>query len=128
MNVDWHVFPRQNTSAAEFSLVSGLPVQHKLFLLNLYAFFPLGKIALPHCNILPATGPLSVLTIAGNVIRFVDFGSCLLGELYRSSTGSLAVHDELELAPSDLRTVVVTLRQFVPESDQSSDDTWRNFA
>ena len=120
MIVDWHVFPRQNTSAAELSLVSSLPVQHEWFLLNLYAFFPLGKISLPHCNILPATGPLSALSIAGNVIQFVGFGSRLFGRvggLYRSSTVSLAVHDELELATSDLRVVVVKLRQFVPEPD-----------
>ena len=53
--------------------------------------------------------PLAALSLAGNIIQFVDFGGRLLGgagEIYRSADGSLKVHDELELVATDLREQV----------------------
>jgi hypothetical protein len=73
--------------------------------------------------------PLNALSLAGNVIQFVDFGSKLLkgaGELYRSPSGSLALHDEIEITTSDLRAVIVKLRTEIPQ--QQGDDTWTAFA
>ncbi|KAG0648144.1 hypothetical protein D0Z07_6009 [Hyphodiscus hymeniophilus] len=76
--------------------------------------------------------PLTALSLAGTVIQFVDFGTKLLGtagELYKSTTGSLGVHTEIELTASDLRAVIVKLRGSVPVSaSQSIDDPWRIFA
>ena len=80
--------------------------------------------------------PLSALSLAGNVIQFVDFGSKLLGkagELYRSPVGSLAIHDELLLITTDLQALVATLRQSIPSlnsidsSDQTHNDSWSSF-
>lgn len=48
--------------------------------------------------------PLTALSLAGNIIQFVDFGGRLLGgagEIYHSAEGSLKVHDELELVATD---------------------------
>ena len=64
--------------------------------------------------------PLSALSLAGNVIQFIDFGIRLLssaGELYELSAGSLAVNDELEFVTTDLRALVKKLRTSLPESD-----------
>jgi hypothetical protein len=57
--------------------------------------------------------PLSTLSLAGNVIQFVDFGSKLISqgyELYKSSNGQLAVDEELELVTSDLRDVILRIQ------------------
>jgi hypothetical protein len=57
--------------------------------------------------------PLAALSLAGNVIQFVDFGSKLLSraeELYKSSRGSLAVNDEIELVTADLKDLITKLR------------------
>lgn len=68
--------------------------------------------------------PLTALSVAGTIIQFVDFGSKLLThsvELYRSSRGSLKVHDELELVTGDLRSVVIKLKgasEPPPETDR----------
>lgn len=68
--------------------------------------------------------PLVALALAGNVIQFVDFGRKLLSgssELYRSSTGSLAANDEIELATADLKALINKLRRsFVPWSKNST--------
>ncbi|CZR69404.1 uncharacterized protein PAC_19304 [Phialocephala subalpina] len=57
--------------------------------------------------------PLSALSIAGTVAQFVDFGNKLLTssiQLYKSSRGSLKVHEELELITGDLQSVLFKLR------------------
>lgn len=57
--------------------------------------------------------PLTALALAGNIIQFVDFGITLLSgvaQLYKSPTGSLEVHDEIELITTDLKSLVTKLR------------------
>lgn len=57
--------------------------------------------------------PITALSLAGNVIQFVDFGTRLLsraGGLYKSSTGSLAIRDEIELITTDLQVFITKLR------------------
>jgi hypothetical protein len=57
---------------------------------------------------------LSALSVAGTVVQFIDFGSRLFSqtrELYQSSKGQLAAHEEIELALKDLRTIVQKLRE-----------------
>ncbi len=56
---------------------------------------------------------MAALSLAGNIIQFVDFGTRLLlraGELYKSSIGSLAIHDEIELITTDLQVLITKLR------------------
>jgi hypothetical protein len=56
---------------------------------------------------------LTALSLAGNIIQFVDFGTRLLSTtkaLYRSSVGSLAINDELELVTSDLSILIIKLK------------------
>ncbi|PMD32009.1 hypothetical protein L207DRAFT_471340 [Hyaloscypha variabilis F] len=58
--------------------------------------------------------PMTALSLAGNVVQFIEFGTRLLSttkELYRSSTGSLTVHDEIELVTTDLSILVAKLKQ-----------------
>jgi hypothetical protein len=58
--------------------------------------------------------PLTALSLVGNIIQFVDFGSRLLSTtkaLYKSPLGSLAVHNELELVTTDLSILVTKLKQ-----------------
>jgi hypothetical protein len=58
--------------------------------------------------------PLSALSLAGNIVQFVDFGLKLLSgavELYKSPSGTLAAHHELELVTTDLSALVIKLRQ-----------------
>lgn len=58
--------------------------------------------------------PLTALSAAGTIIQFVDFGSKLLSgtvELYRSSVGFLEIHQQLELVTSNLKSVVIKMRQ-----------------
>lgn len=57
--------------------------------------------------------PLTALSVAGTVVQLVDFGTKLLSngvELYRSTSGELKAHEELELITADLRSVVIKLR------------------
>jgi hypothetical protein len=57
--------------------------------------------------------PLTALSLAGTVVQFVDFRSKLLlagRELYKSTTGSLTVNDEIELVTSDLLAITQKLR------------------
>jgi hypothetical protein len=57
--------------------------------------------------------PLTALSLAGNIVQFVDFSSKLLSagrELYKSTTGSLTVNDEIELVTSDLLAIARKLR------------------
>jgi len=57
--------------------------------------------------------PLTALSLAGNVVQFVDFGCQLLShsrELYRSPRGSLAADDEIHLVTVDLRALILKLR------------------
>ena len=56
--------------------------------------------------------PLSALSVAGTVIRFVDFVAKMLSrsvELYKSTNRSLKVSGELELVTRDLQAVLVKL-------------------
>lgn len=49
--------------------------------------------------------PLSALSAVGNILQFVEFAVKILStakQLYRSSTGTLAVHEELELLANDI--------------------------
>jgi len=58
--------------------------------------------------------PLSALSVAGTIIQFVDFGSKLLSgsvELYRSFSGSLEIHQQLELVTSNLKSVAIKIRR-----------------
>ena len=79
--------------------------------------------------------PLTVISLAGNVIQFVEFGTRLLGraeQLYTSSAGTIAVHDELELVTTDLRALVTRLRDSSPklasdlESSREEESSWRS--
>lgn len=57
--------------------------------------------------------PLTALSVAGTIVQFVDFGSKLLSaaqDLYKSTSGSLTVNDEIELITSDLLAVTLKLR------------------
>jgi hypothetical protein len=58
--------------------------------------------------------PLTALSLAGNIIQFVEFGCRLLStgkKLYRSSAGSLTVNNEIELITTDLSFLVTKLEQ-----------------
>jgi hypothetical protein len=75
--------------------------------------------------------PLTAISLAGNIIQFVEFGTQLLGRagrLYTSTAGSLAVYDELELATTDLRALVSRLRDSPSSSASGQEDevTWLN--
>ncbi|KAH6672603.1 hypothetical protein B0J14DRAFT_514181 [Halenospora varia] len=57
--------------------------------------------------------PLTALSLAGNVIQFVDFGSKLLSqgyELYKSTGGRLELDEELELITADLSGLINKMR------------------
>jgi hypothetical protein len=62
----------------------------------------------------------TALSLAGNIIQFVDFGTKLftdVGELYRSLAGSLTINDEKELVTTDLQVLIKKLRDSViPET------------
>lgn len=56
-----------------------------------------------------AMDPLTALSLAGNVIQFVEFGTKLLSqgyELYKSTGGKLQAEEELELITSDLSGLI----------------------
>lgn len=64
--------------------------------------------------------PLTALSVAGNVIQFVDFSTKLLSqgyELYKSVGGKLKADEELELIASDLSGLV---KKFQEANIQSS--------
>lgn len=67
-----------------------------------------------------------MISLVGNIVQFVDFGSKLLSdavELYRSPVGKLAGHHQLELVTTDLHALISKLRQsFNPENDRSSEE------
>ena len=63
--------------------------------------------------------PVTALSLASNVIQFVDFGSKLLSktrELHKSTTGALSEDIELEIITDDLKVLSSQL-QF-PQSSQ----------
>lgn len=66
-----------------------------------------------------------MISLVGNIVQFVDFGSKLLSnavELYRSPVGKLAGHHQLELVTTDLHALISKLRQsYYPENDRSSE-------
>lgn len=62
--------------------------------------------------------PLTALSLAGNIVQFVEFSSKLLKEghsLYKSRTGALAIHEELKLTMNDLRTLIAKVCHFLPK-------------
>ena len=76
--------------------------------------------------------PLTALSLAGNVIQFVEFGTRLLSraaELYRSTVGPLSVHDEIALVTADLQGLIVRLRQQACEYGMNAQDgdQWERF-
>ncbi|KAE9364418.1 hypothetical protein N431DRAFT_421379 [Stipitochalara longipes BDJ] len=67
---------------------------------------------------------LTALSLAGNIIQFVDFGTKLLsraGELYKSSQGSLRVNDEIELVTADLKSLITKIQVSLLKKDESED-------
>jgi hypothetical protein len=77
--------------------------------------------------------PLTALSLSGNIVQFVDFGSRLLsrvGDLYTSSAGLLTAYHEQELVTNDLRFLVAKLRRTIStsdtdnNSDQDQEDVW----
>jgi hypothetical protein len=67
--------------------------------------------------------PLTVLSLAGNIIQFVDFGTRLLSttkDLYRSSKGYLAINYEIELVTTDLSDLIAKLKK---SSGSQEDDS-----
>ncbi|KAE9366774.1 hypothetical protein N431DRAFT_471808 [Stipitochalara longipes BDJ] len=60
--------------------------------------------------------PLTIISLAGNIIQFVSFGTSILSdatELYKSTNGVLSTNETLELATRDLRAVIMMFRQHV---------------
>ncbi|KAH6698160.1 hypothetical protein BKA61DRAFT_530992, partial [Leptodontidium sp. MPI-SDFR-AT-0119] len=75
--------------------------------------------------------PFTALSLAGNIIQFIDFGGRLLSnarELYKSSVGSLAVHDQIILVTADLDVLVKKLRESMYSGlgSEGDDDRWKN--
>lgn len=70
--------------------------------------------------------PLTVLSLVGNIVQFVDFGGKLLSravELYKSPVVTLSAHHELELVTADLGALAAKLRQSSnPGGDSESAD------
>lgn len=67
---------------------------------------------------------LTALALAGNIIQFVDFGFKLFnrsGELYRSSSGSLSLNDQVELATTDLQILISRLRDSFLSRERDKD-------
>jgi hypothetical protein len=63
--------------------------------------------------------PLSALSLAGNIIQFVDFGARLFAEgqeLYKSEAGKLKADEELELVINDLSALVRKIQKTVPHN------------
>jgi hypothetical protein len=74
-----------------------------------------GSLEMPRYVLLTSSmDPLSVVSLVGTIVQFVDFGGKLLSnavELYRSPIGTLAAHHELELVTTDLQALISKLRQ-----------------
>lgn len=67
--------------------------------------------------------PLTALSVAGTIVQFADFGCKLLSgyrELYKSTSGTLAANEEIELVTVDLQAVVLKLRRSVCPKDPSN--------
>jgi hypothetical protein len=78
-----------------------------------------------------AMDPLTALSLAGNIIQFVEFGSKLLlqgYELYLSNAGRLEVDEELELTTADLTSLIAKLRVAGVNESEPSVPTGRAFA
>jgi hypothetical protein len=72
--------------------------------------------------------PLTALSLAGNVVQFVDFGCQLLShsrELYKSTWGSLAADEELHLVTADLRALILKLRSNTGDGSQDASQEFR---
>jgi hypothetical protein len=72
---------------------------------------------------------LAALSLAGNVIQFVDFGCKLLSqghELYKSTGGKLEVDEEREVITSDLSALINKI-QFgnTQKSPEDNPDAWQ---
>lgn len=68
--------------------------------------------------------PLTALSVAGNVVQFVDFGIKLLKgaeKMYKSSAGALPANKELELITTDLRSVLPKLTIFAGSNQAPPD-------
>lgn len=66
---------------------------------------------------------LTILSLAGNIIQFVDFGTrilCTTRELYKSTRGTLAAHEEIALVTTDLSRLVEKLKHCSISSDDDS--------
>jgi hypothetical protein len=71
---------------------------------------------------------ITALSLAGNIVQFVDFGCQLLSqsrELYRSTQGSLAADDELHLVTVDLRGLILKLRSSPDHGSQDASQEFR---
>lgn len=70
--------------------------------------------------------PLAALSLAGNIVQFVEFGGKLLKstrELYKSSVGgTLPINHELALVTSELRVLITKLRQYFPKTAGNAPD------
>ena len=58
--------------------------------------------------------PLSALSLAGTVVQFVDFTIKVMTkgrEIYNSTSGSLAVNEELEIVTNDLLRLTERLKE-----------------
>lgn len=67
--------------------------------------------------------PLSVVSLVGTIVQFVDFGGKLLSnaiELYRSPVGTLAAHHELELVTTNLQALISKLQHAASSGDEAS--------
>ncbi|CAI6238481.1 unnamed protein product [Periconia digitata] len=74
--------------------------------------------------------PFSALSLAGNVVQFLDFSQKLLSkgrEIYKSAEGAPTTHVELEVIYNDLWDVSNKLAARAPPSPSSSTDTLISF-
>lgn len=70
--------------------------------------------------------PLTILSVAGTVVQFTDFGLKVFAEgrqLYKSTRGVLTANEELELVNVGLRALVMKVRRIhVSEAAESAND------
>src|SRR5579871_6769347 len=67
--------------------------------------------------------PLSVLSVASNIVQFVDFGLRVVSkgnQIYRSVDGRLAENLDLEIVTSDLLLLQHKLQRCIPVSSGTS--------
>ena len=76
---------------------------------------------------------LAAFSLAGTILEFARFGIELLSdgrELYKSSQGALSANEQLELATSDLRALLVKLRSrdrpLVIAQDEKDEETFQH--